>query len=120
VVYPAIGSARIGGGDNSTELRYDEGTFGGDRDETTARPSDRHGWEEGRRVTICQRGGGSTLGPTSSCRCRVAAGRAVPGGGSVTVSNVDGDLSRSFAQRAGDGVRNKKAAERRLSSCRAA
>jgi hypothetical protein len=86
----------IGGGDNSTELRVrDDGTFGDDGDEDHGRGRhDRHGWEEGCRVTITSRAGG--LDARADLLVQVPRGGRVAlflAVGSVTVSNVDGDLS---------------------------
>jgi hypothetical protein len=78
-------------GDSSTQLRVrDDGTFG-DLDDDHGR-HDRHGWNEGRRVTISSRAG---IDARADLLIQIPRGRRISvylAVGSVTVGNIDGKL----------------------------
>ena len=95
VIYPddRIRSGRTGHG-GTTQLRVrDDGTFG-DYEEDGHGHRNRHGWEEGRRVTIGD--GTDGLDARADLVVRVPKGERVGvylAVGAVTVANVDGELS---------------------------
>jgi hypothetical protein len=95
VVYPAD-RIRYGTGrdEGSTTLRVrDDGTFGDLGDERVRRRRTPH-WDEGRRVTIASDGGG--LDARADVLITVPRGRQVDlflAVGSVTLTNVDGDIA---------------------------
>ena len=82
------------GGDASTQLRVrDDGTFGDLDDEHVRGRHGRHGWEEGRRVTISNQAG---IDARADLVVQVPQGRRVAmylAVGAVTVANVDGKLA---------------------------
>lgn len=87
---------RFGAGGGSTELRVrDDGTFGDPNDEHghgRHERHERHDWDEGRRVTIAATGG---LDARADLLVQVPRGRRVElflAVGSVTVTNVDGEV----------------------------
>ena len=116
VVYPGD---RIRSGSSaaraSTQLRVrDDGTFG-DHDQYQ---HGRHGppttGRKGRRVTIAD-GSGSASTPAPTCVVRVPTGagsRSTSRSGSVTVTNVDGELAGRRPQRAGHRHRGQGHAQR--------
>lgn len=95
VLYPDD-HIRYGTGGGSTQLRVrDDGTFGDLNDEHGHGHHDRHerhDWDEGRRVTIAAAGG---LDARADLLVQVPRGRRVElflAVGSVTVTNVDGEV----------------------------
>jgi lia operon protein LiaG len=82
------------GGNSSTQLRVrDDGTFGDPDDDHDHDGHRRHGWDEGRRVTISSGGG---VDARADLLIQVPRGRRVAvylAVGSVSVTNVDGDLA---------------------------
>ena len=92
VLYPEdrINSGRGSRGSSTTLRVREDGTFG---DSDGEREHDRHGWEEGRKVTIASGGG---LDARADLVVRVPRGHRVAiylAVGSVAVTNVDGDLT---------------------------
>ena len=83
-----------GHGEGSTTLRVrDDGTFG-DLNDEHVRGRHTHDWEEGRRVTISDAAGG--LDARADLLVKVPRGRRVDlflAVGSVTLTNVDGDIA---------------------------
>ena len=83
-----------GRGQGTTTLRVrDDGTFG-DFDDEHDHGRHAHHWEEGRRVTISDAGGG--LDARADLLVKVPRGRRVDlflAVGSVTLTNVDGDIA---------------------------
>jgi hypothetical protein len=80
-------------GDSSTQLRVrDDGTFGDPDDDHGRGRHDRHGWNEGRRVTISS---GAGIDARADLLIQIPRGRRVSvylAVGSVTVGNIDGKL----------------------------
>ncbi len=97
VLYPEdrINSGKGSRGSSTTLRVREDGTFGdSDGEHEHGRGShDRHGWEEGRKVTIAS---GSGLDARADLVVRVPRGHRVAvylAVGSVAVTNVDGDLT---------------------------
>ena len=95
VLYPEdrINSGRDSRGSSTTLRVREDGTFGDTDDEHEHGRHHRNGWDEGRKVTIAS---GSGLDARADLLVRVPRGHRVAvylAVGSVTVTNVEGDLT---------------------------
>jgi DUF4097 and DUF4098 domain-containing protein YvlB len=95
VLYPEdrINSGSGSRGSSTTLRVREDGTFGDTDDEHEHGRHDRHGWDEGRKVTIASGGG---LDARADLVVRVPRGQRVAvylAVGSVAVTNVEGDLT---------------------------
>ena len=96
VLYPGdrVRWAGNGNDNSSTQLRVrEDGTFGDIQEWDRRGRHDRHGWDEGRRVTISSNSG---IDARADLVIQVPRGRRVAvylAVGAVTVANVEGDLA---------------------------